>query len=222
MGGRPPLVLTIDQRGSRRGEDAVPALLERLARIAPEPLRPFERTAGDEAQGVLDDPATVVDVVLALAEEGRWSTGVGVGPVRRPLPPSTRAGAGPAFEAARAAVTAAKGVREGLAVRGPDGPSGAEDARASPFEEGPATAVLDAETALLLLVGLRARRSAAGREAVALAERGLGPREAAQHLGVSPQAVSQRLRAAGWSAEERTRPLAARLLARAARAAESA
>ncbi|WP_298805535.1 hypothetical protein [uncultured Pseudokineococcus sp.] len=223
MEDRPAFVLTVDQRGSRRAEDAVPALLERLARLAPQPLRPFERTAGDEVQGVLDDPVVVVAVVLALADEGHWSTGVGVGPVRRPLPASTRAGAGPAFEAARAAVTAAKGVREGVALRGPggpDGPSGTDGPPGGPLEDaGPGTAVLDAETALLLLVGLRARRSGPGREAVALAERGLGPREAAQHLGVSPQAVSQRLRAAAWSAEERTRPLAARLLARAARTA---
>ncbi|ROP45579.1 hypothetical protein [Pseudokineococcus lusitanus] len=199
-----PVVLTVDQRGSRRGADAVPALLERLSALRPAPLRPFERTAGDEVQGVLDDAGAVVAAVTALADDGRWSVGVGVGAVRTPLPASTRAGAGVAFEAARRAVEAAKRVREGVAVRG--GPDDAE----------PAPAVVDAETALLLLVDLRRRRSAAGREVVRLVEEGLPAGRAAERLGITPQAVSQRLAAARWSSEQRLVPLAVRLVAAAA------
>ncbi len=199
-----PVVLTVDQRGSRRGTDAVPALLERLSVLRPAPLRPFERTAGDEVQGVLDDAGAVVATVTALADDGRWSVGVGVGAVRTPLPASTRAGAGVAFEAARRAVEAAKRVREGVAVRG--GPDDAE----------PAPAVVDAETALLLLVDLRRRRSAAGREVVRLVEEGLPAGRAAERLGITPQAVSQRLTAARWSSEQRLVPLAVRLVAAAA------
>lgn len=199
-----PVVLTVDQRGSRRGTDAVPALLERLSALRPAPLRPFERTAGDEVQGVLDDAGAVVAAVTALADDGRWSVGVGVGAVRTPLPASTRAGAGVAFEAARRAVEAAKRVREGVAVRG--GPDDAE----------PAPAVVDAETALLLLVDLRRRRSAAGREVVRLVEEGLPAGRAAERLGITPQAVSQRLAAARWSSEQRLVPLAVRLVAAAA------
>ena len=199
-----PVVLTADQRGSRRGPDAVPALLERLAALRPAPLRAFERTAGDEVQGVLDDAGAVVAAVTALADDGRWSVGVGLGPVRTPLPASTRAGAGVAFEAARRAVEAAKRVREGVAVRG------------GPDDGDPVPAVVDAETALLLLVDLRRRRSAAGREVVRLVEEGLPAGRAAERLGVTPQAVSQRLAAARWSSEQRLVPLAVRLVAAAA------
>ncbi len=51
-------MLTVDQRGSRRGTDRVPRAIALLSGV-PTVLR-FERTAGDEFQGVLDDPAAVV------------------------------------------------------------------------------------------------------------------------------------------------------------------
>ncbi len=51
-------VMTIDQRRSQAGPDAVPAAEELLAGSAP--VRAFERTAGDEIQGLLDDPGAVV------------------------------------------------------------------------------------------------------------------------------------------------------------------
>ncbi|MCZ2264312.1 hypothetical protein IRJ14_17125, partial [Isoptericola sp. QY 916] len=60
-----------------------------------------------------------------------------------------------------------------------------------------------------------ARRSAAGWEAVdtLVAQRGPAPQRAsAAALGVSEQAVSQRLRAALWAEDAAARPLAARLL----------
>jgi len=99
-------VITADQRGSRSQPDRVDAAL-RLVGAAPL-VRPFERTAGDELQGVADDPAAALGVVLLLVRDGHWSVGVGVGGVRTPLPEQTRAGAGEAFERARVAVTRAK------------------------------------------------------------------------------------------------------------------
>ena len=63
-----PFVLTVDQRGSRRSADRVPEALSALSGV-PTVLR-FERTAGDEFQGVLDDPAVVVDVVRRLIRDG--------------------------------------------------------------------------------------------------------------------------------------------------------
>src|SRR4051812_16375621 len=110
-------VLTIDQRHSRRSPDRVAGALAALAE-AVTPLRAFERTAGDEFQGVLADPADVVDVVLRLVRAGDWSIGLGVGPVEEPLPRSTREGRGAAFILARAAVDAAKRRPQGIAVRG--------------------------------------------------------------------------------------------------------
>ena len=191
-----PYVLTIDQRASRRGPDRVPALLATLSSV-PVVLR-FERTAGDEVQGVLDDPAAVVQVVRRLSRDGGWSIGVGAGPVQTPLPRSTRAGAGQAFIAARAAVDAAKRRPVRVAVRG-----------AVP------EAAADAQAVLTALAALVERRSDQAWEAVELVEAGRTQAEAAAALGVSRQAVGQRLAAGMWEVERDLGPAAARLLRRA-------
>lgn len=191
-----PFVLTVDQRASRANPDRVAGALNSLADV-PALLR-FERTAGDEFQGVLDDPAVVVGVVLDLARAGGWSIGVGAGPVQTPLPGSTRAGAGPAFVAARAAVEAAKRRPARVAVRG-----------AASTPAGDAQAVL---TALAVLVQ---RRSEQAWEAVQLVTAGRTQAEAAAELGITRQAVGQRLAAGFWEVERDLRPTAARLLARA-------
>jgi hypothetical protein len=193
-----PFVLTIDQRGSRRGPDRVADVLPRLNDTVPTVL-PFERTAGDEFQGVLAEADDVVDAVLDLVRLGGWSIGVGAGPVQSPLPASTRAGAGAAFLSARRAVDAAKQRPARLAVRG-----------AVPTDAGDAQAVL---TALAVIVG---RRSEQAWEAIALVGRGRTQAEAAAELGITRQAVGQRLAAGLWELELDLRPTAARLLTRAA------
>ena len=193
-----PYVLTVDRQSSRGGLDRGAGVLGRLTDGVPTVLT-FERTAGDEFQGVLADPAVVVDVVLRLVREGGWSIGVGAGPVQTPLPDSARAGAGPAYLSARRAVDAAKqrGVR--LAVRG-----------AVPPDAGDAQAVL---SALAVVVQ---RRSAPAWEAIELVRAGRTQADAATVLGVSRQAVGQRLAAGLWELERELRPTAARLLTRAA------
>ena len=113
-----PVVLTVDQRASRAGADAVPDLLDRLAPVPA--LRPFQRTVGDEVQGVLDDAGAVVTTLGLMLRDGRWHVGVGVGPVEQPLPPETRAGRGPAYLYAREAVTRAKTTPHRLGVVGAD------------------------------------------------------------------------------------------------------
>ena len=193
-----PYVLTVDQRASRRGPDRVADALRLLDGAVPV-LLGFERTAGDEFQGVLGDPSDVVDVVLRLVRMGGWSIGVGAGPVQTPLPESTRAGAGLAFLAARRAVDAAKQRPARLAVRG-----------VVPVEAADAQAVL---TALAQLVE---RRSEQAWEAIALMDAGKTQAQAAAELGVSRQAVGQRLAAGSWELERELRPAAARLLERAA------
>ena len=192
-------VMTIDQRGSRRGTDRVPELLAALAGVPV--VRGFERTVGDEVQGVLDDPDVVVDTALLALRDGGWSVGVGAGPVDEPLPRSPREGSGPAFLLARDAVEAAKNRQRPvpLAVRGVD-----------------ATAAADADAVLVLLGALTARRTAAGWAAVdAVRAADTGQDVVAHALGVSQQAVSQRLRTAMWAEEVAARPAAARLLTRA-------
>ena len=193
-----PYVLTVDQRASRTSPDRVPDVLRRLNAVVPTVLG-FERTAGDEFQGVLAEPDDVVEVVLQLVRSGNWSVGVGAGPVQTPLPPSTRAGAGAAFLSARRAVDAAKQRPARLAVRG-----------AVPADAGDAQAVL---TALAVVFE---RRSDQAWEAIALVGGGRTQAEAAAELGISRQAVGQRLAAGLWDLEKELRPTAARLLTRAA------
>jgi hypothetical protein len=191
------LVLTIDQRASRREADRIEDLLTRLA-ARPEAtryVRGFERTAGDEVQGLLDSPDDAVNLVLDLVREGHWYVGVGVGPVRTPIPASVRAASGPAFLDARTAVERAKSTVARLAVIGPD-----------------ADTAEDAEALLALLGAVIHRRSRQGWEVVDLMAEGLAQKDIAQRLGISPQAVSQRLRAALWNEERRVRPIASRLL----------
>jgi hypothetical protein len=198
-----PYVLTVDQRASRRGPDRVAGVLDRLRAAVRDgqvrALLAFERTAGDEFQGVLPGADDVVSVVVDLVRLGGWSIGIGAGSVQSPLPESTRAATGPAFLSARRAVEAAKARPVRLAVRGP-APSEAEDAQA----------VL---SALALLVE---RRSPAAWEAIDLVEAGRTQAQAAAELGITRQAVGQRLAAASWDLERELRPTAARLLTRAA------
>jgi hypothetical protein len=191
-------VLTVDQRHSRRTPDRVEALLRDLSPRRRDLVRAFERTAGDEVQGVVASPDVVVDLVLLLVRDRGWSVGVGVGPVDDPLPESTRAGSGPAFLAARAAVTAAKSRSTCLAV------SGSEQVGAR-----------RAQTALDLVAALLQRRTERGAEAASLAHQGLNQLQVAARLGVSKQAVSQRLQAADWYLEAPGRELAAYLLSEA-------
>lgn len=192
------IVLTVDQQASRRTGDRVEALLTHLA-AAPYPTeRPFERTAGDEVQGVLADPSAVVALVADLARSGGWSIGVGIGAVTDPLPASTRAGAGPAFSNARTAVERAKSRPHALAVEASDAVAGRR-----------------AQTALELLLAVLQRRSRRGWEAADHAAAGRTQTEIAEVLGVTKQAVSQRLLTAGWHLEAPTRELAAHLVSEA-------
>ncbi|MBF0687592.1 MAG: hypothetical protein IR158_07465 [Cellulomonas sp.] len=194
-------VMTIDQRGSRRGTDRVPELLAALAGVPV--VRGFERTVGDEVQGVLDDPDVVVDTALQVLRDGGWSVGIGAGVVDEPLPASPREGAGPAFVLAREAVEAAKSRQRPvpLAVRGAD-----------------PQAAADADAVLVLIGAVASRRTAAGWDAIdaAHAADDAGQDVVARTLGVSQQAVSQRLLTAMWAEELAARPAAARLLTRAA------
>jgi hypothetical protein len=197
-----PYVLTVDQKASRRTADRVADILPKLnAAVATE--LPFERTAGDEFQGLLKDPESVVDVVLQLVRDGGWSIGIGAGPVQTPLPKSVRAATGPAFLSARRAVDAAKQRPSRLAVRG-----------AVPAD------AADAQAALSALAAVVDRRSDQAWEAIALVGEGRTQADAATALGISRQAVGQRLSAGLWDLERELRPTAVRLLTRAA--AESA
>jgi hypothetical protein len=191
-------VLTIDQRGSTRlaEPDRVPDTLSRLARLGGAGLlRQFERTAGDEFQGVLDDPGALAPVVERLLREDAWSIGVGIGSVDEPLPDSTRAGRGAAYVHARGAVTAAKSSPWHLRV------------------EGDVPEVRRLEGALWLWGSLLARRTRRGWEVADLVDTGLRYDEVAGRLGITQSAVSQRAQAAGIREGRRARELVTELTA---------
>lgn len=181
------VVLTVDQRASRRTSDAVPEALDLLGDV--ETVRPWERTAGDEFQGVLDSPAAVATVVRRLVRDGRWHVGLGIGPVEEPLPSSTRAGRGLAHLAAREGVEAARATGHHLAVRG----------------ESPWCHHL--ESALWLWSEVLGRRSAKGWEVVDLLAEGHTHERIGSLLGISQSAVSQRLSASGLVEDQRAEEL---------------
>lgn len=192
-------VMTIDQRGSRRDVDRVEDLLSELSPGRPDVAAglalPFERTVGDEVQGVLTDPALLVELTLRCARARHWTVGIGIGSIRTPIPDSTRKASGSAFENARDAVNRAKNGLDAIAVNGPE-----------PISSQHAEAVLGTLSMLLR------RRSLAGWQAVDLTRQGLTQTQVAGVLEISKQAVSQRLHAAGWWHEQALRPVAAHLL----------
>ena len=189
-------VLTADQRDSRANADLVPSALAVVdgrgsAALALAP----ERTAGDELQVAIAEPAAVLSIVLDLTRTGQWSVGVGVGDVESPLPASVRAARGEAFVNARDAVDRAKKAATRLAITAPsDGD--------------------DAEALVRLLIELRDRRTPEGWEVYDLLAAGRSQREAAKLLGISQGAVSLRAKAAGLRAEEAAVPALERVLGR--------
>ena len=182
------VVLTVDQHGSQTQPDHVPAALDDLAASVPARLA-FQRTAGDEFQGVLDDPAALPLALEHLLRSEVWNIGIGIGEIETPLPDQARAGRGPAYVAAREAVTAAKSSPWRIRVSGP-----ADTARAL-------------ESAVWLWAALLARRTARGWEVADLVDQGLTYDEAASRLGITQSAVSQRAAAAGIAEGRRAREL---------------
>lgn len=186
--------MTIDQRSSRTRADGVPRLLGALAAV--ETVLPFERTAGDEVQGLLGSPSSVLEAAELALRAGDWSIGLGLGTIEAPLPGSVREARGPALVRARDAVDAAKkAVAVRLAVRG-----------------GPAPAAGDLE-ALLRLVGVTVQRRTTAQWRVIDAVRAAGDRAgAARELGITVQAISKSLLTSGEDVVRDVYPLLARLL----------
>jgi hypothetical protein len=181
------VVLTVDQDGSRVGPDQVPAALTSLAGVRAR--LDFERTVGDEFQGLLDDPAAVVVALERLIRAGEWNIGIGIGAVETPLPAQARAGRGPAYLHAREAVTSAKTSPWRVRAVG-----GRDEVRAL-------------ESAIWLWAALLSRRTPRGWEVADLVDQGLTYEEAGTRIGISQSAVSQRAAAAGIAEGRRAREL---------------
>ncbi|MFQ4148501.1 helix-turn-helix domain-containing protein [Arthrobacter sp. LAPM80] len=191
-------VLTIDQRGSRTHGDKVPQLLEVLA--GADTAVPFDRSVGDEVQGVMVDADAVVGVVARVLRLRDWYIGIGIGGVDVPLPSSSREGSGDAFISAREAVEAAKKMGERVPLR-------IKTQTDSQWAEA-------AEAVLALFGDLVRKRSGAewrvldALEAAPLATQ----KDVAAHLGISPQAVSKAITRSGRLEEANGRRAAALLL----------
>lgn len=208
-------IITADQVGSRGGEDIVGDTVSALNREHGDRLAlPVDRNAGDELQAMTDDARTALDIVLALTRTGQWSVGLGCGSIRLPLPSATREASGPAFFAARDAVTRAKKRPTRFAAEagqraGSEGEAPHPDA--SPGRP-PWPSAHDAEALLNLLLLMRQRRSRAGWELYDLIVTGMAQNEAAARLGISAPAANSRARAAGLQAELASRTGLTRLL----------
>jgi hypothetical protein len=194
------VVLNFDQRNSSATSDLVAPTSERFnGRFASVLRLPFVRTAGDEMQAVLGNPAGLSDLLDDVLDGHAWWIGLGIGEITR-LGGSSRESAGPAFKAARDAIDAAK--RD----RGAPGPT----VRGTPAELSESL-----QAALAGVAFIRAKRTDRQREVVAATRRADAQRAAAEQLGITHQAVSDALRAAGYNAEQQLRVLVGRLAARA-------
>ena len=205
-------VLTIDQQGSRSDIDRVPELTAALRDLAPVP---FDRTVGDELQGVVDRPDEVVDIALHALRSGHWYVGIGIGAVQLLPGDSPREGSGSGFVAARKAVERAKGaagqvplsVVSGTMVRGRD-----------VQQQESAVACANAEAVLRLIGRLVQQRTKAQWRVVdrLRAIDGEGrhgtQKQVARELGLSEQSVSRALLRSGWQEEWAAKPAAAMLL----------
>ncbi|WP_346959288.1 MarR family transcriptional regulator [uncultured Arthrobacter sp.] len=224
-------VMTMDQRGSTADVDRVPALLAELEQLCPGAR--FERSVGDEVQGVPERPEDVVEIALHALRSGRWYVGIGVGPVDLPLPASPREGSGAAFVAARLAVERAKSaaphvplavvVADGQRRPGAGAPAAntAANPDDSPAGGPPGSRECSAAEAVLRLIGRLVQDRTAAQWKVVDALRGIRQGHAAAHgtqkiaarqLGITEQSVSRALLRSGWQEEWAARPAAQMLL----------
>lgn len=225
-------VVTIDQRDSRTSADRVPELLAALDTLPC--TAPFERTAGDEVQGLIDDVVVVRQVLLTALRDGHWHCGVGAGPVDAGSWESgTRAGRGLAYLAAREAVDAAKDLPGSVAIRVPAGGetvpvrstrTGAGTdavAGASSVDDSATAWAADCEAIWTLVAGLVLDRTDAQWRAVDAVDASETQAAAAKKLGITPTSVAGALRLSGIREERAAYGTLDRLLAGAHDAAVS-
>ncbi|MDY5840342.1 MAG: MarR family transcriptional regulator [Corynebacterium camporealensis] len=153
----------------------------------------FQVLGVEDICAVVDSPTAVCDLAMALLADGDWAIGIGVSP-----------GHPRSADAIRSVATAAlkKSARPG-------------NVYAKTNQRGRASEAQDIAAAFALLGFVLNKRSMEGREATSLVRSGMNQNEAAAELGISKQAMSQRLHAAGWAAETAGWQLAVNLLDRA-------
>ena len=207
-----------------------PALLAELGTLTT--AGRFERSVGDEVQGVVERPDEVVEIALHALRSGRWYVGIGVGAVDLPLPASPREGSGPAFVAARLAVDRAKSAAAHVPLsvvsgglprqsRAPASRPGGWLRLAGRPTGRRERACANAEAVLRLIGRLVQDRTAAQWKVVDVlrsVQHGQAgthgtQKIAARKLGITEQSVSRALLRSGWQEEWAARPAAEMLLA---------
>jgi len=197
-------VFTIDQVASRSRRDAVPELLAKLEMSSA--IIPFSRTLGDEVQGVVSEPAVAVEITRIVLSEGKWHTGIGIGPLKKEDRHLRRSaeGTSPSFALARTAVEAAKKKpgRAQIAVRG---------TKDSPVNQ-------HLEALLSLLAGVIAARTPSQWSVIAATQENpdATQSEVAQRLGMTQQGVAKSLATSLWRQENEVLPLLENLFEEAA------
>jgi hypothetical protein len=208
-------VLTIDQRGSSADVDRVPELISALRGLTP---APFERSVGDELQGVVEHAAEVVDIALHALRSGNWYVGIGIGTVQLAPGGSPREGSGSGFVAARKAVELAKSAAGQVPLSVVSGTMGRGREVPPQAREG-AVSSANAQAVLRLIGRLVQQRTQAQWRVVdrLRASQGGEGRHGSQKLvahdlGITEQSVSRAVLRSGWQEEWAARPAAAMLL----------
>jgi len=179
----------------RGREKARATVVERSA----EALSSLPGVAGFEVLGVEDirskvaDAEAALNLIMALLSDGNWAIGLGIADGSDNSAPSD----------ASATATAAVGTRAG-------------QVRVIVDRQNTTTEASDIAATFALMSHVLHKRTYEGREATSLVRRGMNQNEAAATLGISKQAMSQRLQAAGWPAEQAGWQLALNLITRAA------
>jgi hypothetical protein len=181
------IVLIADQVASSSRPDLVASASRALNRRHADGLElPFVRTAGDEMQAVLRSPVPLAALAAELLDDRAWHLGIGLGTVER-YGASSRDSAGPAFQAARLAIEAAKHDRSSpgpVAVRGE-----------------PEQLAAWMQAALGARDFIRSRRTPRQREIIAAVAGAPSAKAAAERLGITPQTISRALAVAGHEPE---------------------
>ena len=179
----------------RGREKARATVVERSA----EALSSLPGVAGFEVLGVEDirsqvaDAEAALNLIMALLSDGNWAIGLGIADGSDNSAPSD----------ASATATDAVGTRAG-------------QVRVIVDRQNATTEAADIAATFALMSHVLHKRTYEGREATSLVRRGMNQNEAAATLGISKQAMSQRLQAAGWPAEQAGWQLALNLITRAA------
>lgn len=146
----------------------------------------FEIVGVEDIRAHVDDAEAACMLVMALLSDGNWAIGLGI----------TSHGRG-VYAATEAVGTRPAQVKVAVDTRDPGTSAG------------------DISATFALLAHVLHKRTLEGREATSLVRRGMNQNEAARELGISKQAMSQRLQAAGWQAEQAGWKLALNLITQA-------